>query len=129
MNNLSPSLNTARALGVGLYGVLYLIMGIWLLRRGCAQRPFLRWRRRFWRGRQVATFRLSGRIPLGIFLLFASWRNLDVTQARLRFGPGPEASRVVNDWDSVGLVLVGAIFGIWSAIRFLRNDVGDPHEE
>ena len=102
-------LKTVKAIVIAVYGLLYLIMAIWLIVRGSQED----WGRR-----------VPGRVVLGIFLVFSCYREWDTTYSLIRYGRTSAATVANTDAWSVLPLMIGAVFGIWAAYRFFRNTVG-----
>lgn len=87
-----------------------LIFAIWLLWRGGHEKPW-------WRP-------IPGRLVIGAFFLSYSLLRLEEAFYRLSANetPGYVGSKI-NDLNTVIGIWVTAYLGVWSVIRFIRNDL------
>lgn len=120
IDRIEPHLLTVKALSLYGYGAFYLMMALWIISRGLREPgTFSRWR-------SDSGVMVPGRVILGIFLLFATFREWDIAYNRLVHKDNAVGlSAAVTDWNSVVPVAVGVLFGLWATIRFIRNDVGE----
>ena len=102
--------------------VVNLIIGFQLIRVGLRAKPFFLWNG--WSRRHEP--HISGRLVLGMFFLMIAYREFDLVINRFRYAGSLRAVDEVNDLNSVIPFAVGVyVFGVWSAIRFIRGDIGD----
>ena len=119
-----PDLHLAGVRNICILGlmVVNLIIGFQLIRVGLKARPFFLWRG--WDRRYEP--HISGRLVLGMFFLLIAFREFDIVFNRWRYPGSLRVLQETTDLDSVLPLVVGVyVFGVWSAIRFVRGDIGD----
>ena len=119
-----PDLDLANVRSLCLIGlmVVNLIIGFQLIRVGLRAKPFFVWHG--WSRRWEP--HISGRLVLGTFFLMIAYREFDIVFNRYRYPGSLRVLQETTDLDSVLPLVVGVyIFGVWSAIRFIRGDIGD----
>lgn len=104
------------------YGLLLMVLGIWLIIRGLRERPIARKRRFF-----IPILR--GRIVLGLFLIFAAFPHVDFGLNRLLIDDADRRVEANNDWNTIIPIVFGLIFAVWSFVRFWNNDINDRPDE
>lgn len=121
MSYIADHINTIRAVDISWYGLIYFVTAITLLWRGFKQRPFIYWQPvgKTWRWPVI-----PGRIPAGIFFLFACHREWDTAFNRVRWGGGVKSAEQVNDLNSVIPLTIGCLFGVWWIVRLIPQRCG-----